>query len=471
MKKNPLQAVASLVTNMVRPNVPPAVGVTKEVPAKENGITYGSNTPRGHVSLRRLMDRLDHDVTGNMAVRFGADMATGAGYHLSGTNQDTDEGQAALDLVESYFFESNMSALLYRIAVDALATGNCFLTHKKKDGTLRAIDQSTVVNIEVDDDDDPTYYIIEKRPSMDVWQAGTHNTKRVPASEILHLAYQKGDGTPFGTGILNIMERRGLGYYDHAGRLHYKPSQFEQREMIEHVNSQLMWAAVPKHLVNLTNADDDVVANITKNIQDATPLQHIVTNTPTKIDSVSLQPNNKFEALLDYFRDEGVMGSMSPMLTLLQASQTSYAASAVSRDSMWPGIHALQSQIKRFIELKIIKPLLESNGYNWKLHKVSISFGSEQRVSIDTIKDVVDMTADPRFADKVDFEDILDMLRDEGIPLKPTIVDGESQTRHTGRQKRRHTAVMNNTVQNLKQKDERIMNDIHRALRKSNRGA
>ena len=123
------------------------------------------------------------------------------------------------------------------------------------------------------------------------------------------------------------------------------------------------------------------------------------------------------DSLLKNLYNSSVMGHMSPLPTLWQdMSNFAYNSAESALNSALPLISAMQQALKRYFELEVFKPLLERHGYDWKKHRVSIAFGPEDSMGIDDIGDIMEVLKGDQFKGRYDPEDILDMLRDVGVP-------------------------------------------------------
>ena len=396
---------------------------------------------RDHVPLRKLMSRLNRDRYYNMAVRSSVAYTTGAGYHLT-PSIDESGGSRALELIEHFADDQDLDALLIRIATDIWATGNAFLVFDHATESFIPIDQGTIINIETDDFDRPVTY----------WRQSNsgHVDKMPPYSDttpdgLIHMAFQAQG--PWGVGIGQVMERRGLGWKDSRGKYQHAPSDFESREMLDHVNALLIYGGLARFLVNIDAGQDETNATMGA-MSKLDALQHVVTNRKTDIKTIGLSPSRGTAELYNRIDQHAIVGTMNPLPKLWAANEFSYASSKSALSALYPIIDIAQRALKRFIEQKIFRPLLEAHGYDWHEHKVSIAFGSEQILSIDLVKDAAAILENPEYAGKYDPADIVEMLRDLGLPLTAPGNDPDAMMHAKARQKRmhaRHTTVDHGT--------------------------
>ena len=189
------------------------------------------------------------------------------------------------------------------------------------------------------------------------------------------------------------------------------------------VCSKLLYSGVPRWLATTKNKEsaDDLATQLGK----SDPLGHIVTTGETEVKEIALTPSNKFEGFLSHLENMSVLGMHSPLPTLWKSPQSfSYASSQTATETMLPSIDIFQAEMRRWVELKIFRPVLESHGYEWKKHKVSITFGREPTSPLD---DIVKIDRLRRGGVPVSKDSVAQMLVDAGyaVELEP---ETETQT-------------------------------------------
>lgn len=423
--------------------------------ASDPQIDYYRSYTGQDVSLLEIMRRLKTAPMFGMVVRVSADQTVGQGFTLT-AKSDAAKSQEALDLTGEFCDDINMDALLQECAIDLFACGNVFMEWGR-DGSLKKIPASEITQINVDSDGNPQSFRRQRN--------GVTGLQDVPAADIMHLAWQKLDVSPFGEGLGQMLCRPGYGYKDPNGNYVCRPPLFEIEEMVTDVTHKQLYAGLPRWIVNVGKsgkaAIDDVVARMKKQ----KPLDHIVTNSEVKAEEIALAPSNKMDSMYKHIYNTNVMAHMSPLPTLWQdMSNFAYNSAEAALQSALPLISAAQRALKRFVEREIFKPLLEKHGYEWHKHRVSISFGPEETLNIEDIQDLVSILKEPQFQGRYDPEDVLDLIRDAGIPLHyMTTQMRDSSLAHATRvRKKQHMASTRRRAAAPEDRDKLIRKHLRR---------
>ena len=394
-----------------------------------------------HVPLFLLVKYANRDMPLNLACRANTDLVCGAGFHLTGSNLEAQEGRDVLEIIEKFCEHNNFDKLLQRACYDMWVSGNTFLTWKEKDPhALRFIDQSNVVDIQTDMDGDPEYYYIFNRTDpQKAYSAGNVRAAKVHADQVIHWKFQAHESV-FGTGLAQINVRRGMGYVGADGGTYYKKSAVEEREMQCDVLNNIMYTGVPRYVINV-NGDEQVIADTHASMEKLKPTQAIVSGaTDLKVETISNAPSNKFDSIIKSNDNTAIMGTMSPYMRIWSSNDSfSYASSKTAMASLFPLIDAMSRELKHHVEL-LFKMIIEKHlpNIDWNLNKCSIHFGSEKTLSIDLITQGMAVLEHPAFDGKWQPEDVLESLRDAGFPVKPI---NSSDKREIMREKRMHARV------------------------------
>ena len=412
-------------------------GVTKATNSYRDdfygGFGSAHNNIPDHVPLYVLVKYANRDKPLALACRANTDLVCGAGYHLTGSNLDSKEGKDALEIIEAFCEHNHMDKLLQRACYDMWISGNTFMTWKQKDQhALRPIDQSNVVDIEVDSDGDPEYYHLYNRtqPNREYKSAMSGQVRKIPADQIIHWTFQKHE-SPFGTGLGQLNCRRGAGYTGADGQTYYRKSAVESREMEGDVCDQMLYGAQPRFAINL-EGDEEVVNDTYRQMENMKPNQHIVSTAKIKVDTISNAPSNKFDSILKKSDDGAIIGTMSPYARIWSSSDSfSYASSKTAMASLFPLIDAMARELKHSVEA-LFRQVLERTMPNidWKKNKVSIHFGSEKGIDLDRIAQAMEILESPIFDGMFNPESILEAMRNVGIPIDSAEVDKTQMQKH-----------------------------------------
>ena len=413
-------------------------GVTKADNTGRDGFYAGfgnaHNSIPDHIPLYVLVQYARSDKPLALACKANTDLVCGRSWYVTGSNLEEKEGQDALEIIEAFCEHNNFDSLLQRACYDMWISGNTFMAWKAKDQhALRPIDQSNVVDIEVDEDGDPVKYILYNRTQPNRQyrntMSGSGQIKEIPASDIIHWTFQKHE-SPFGEGLGQLNCRRGRGYTGSDGKTYYCKSAVESREMESDVLSNLLYSGVPRFLVNL-EGDEDVVNDTYNDMKDLKPNQHLVSTANMKVDTISNAPSNKFDSILKKSDDQAIIGTMSPYARIWSSSDSfSYASSKTAMSGLFPLIEAMGKSLKLQCE-ELFRVVLEKTMPNidWKKNKVSIHFGSEEGTSLDQLDQAISIMAAAGLVDMLDSESVLEAIRRIGVPIDSAHQSIESKAR------------------------------------------
>ena len=416
-------------------------------------VTTAGTGYHDDVQLYTLVRHFHHDIYFNLAVRLNADATVGHGYSFSG--QESGRGQQALDVVENFADENDFDAILQRIAIDGWISGNSFL--EWRDGMLKHVPQSCISYADLNMYGEITTYKVTRNGTV----------QDIPAKDILHFKFQCLDSSPFGTGLGQIMARRGIGYELHNGKRSRRPTQFEINEMKDDIIVKTLYAGMPRYLINVPKVDGEILKQVTGAMNKLDPLQHFVNNADITVDEMALNPSNKFADLFRSIESSTAVASMSPVSRLWQdLGFTSYASSQSAMESMLPQIDAFQRALKRFVEKQILTPLLTTNNFDPIKHKVTVTFGPEEGLTLDQIADIVSILKDTKLDGHWDPEDIIDLLRDVGVPLSYKNPDMGKSPRSIRRNMARQKAYKAQKFPSIPKTTEEMKEDILRKVRR-----
>ena len=372
-----------------------------------------------HVSMYTLTKWLKRDVNYNLSARTMASFAVGKGFYLTAANMEDATTSRAFAMIEEFADYNDLDTWLQTCALDAAAFGNSFTVWKDGPDSdmpmIKHLPAEEFTQITTDAYGDPLEYYRQRNMK----------SIRMPASDVLHFAWQKLDGSGWGEGMGQIMARKGYGFQNNRGETVYRPSHFKISEMLDKVSADAVYAGIPKHILSLQkDADPETVEKIRASLAKLDPNQHYVANREIKASEMALTPTGRFYDQYKRADNNAIMGVQNPISRLWASDQAfSYSSSQTMIDALFPNIHMLQRALKRFIEQMIFKPILEANAITWRDHAVRIIMGEEDLPDMDRISQGMEILSSPAMEGTFNPESILDKLRDIGFDVESLMAE------------------------------------------------
>lgn len=238
-----------------------------------------------------------------------------------------------------------------------------------------------------------------------------------------HFKMGEKNGSAFGEGIGQPMERKGLGYKASNGKQIRKPSNFDADEMISDVVIKMIYAGMPKYIISPKDKDTKLSSkaiNALKNAFNKTdPLKSVVTSEYVDIVDSALSTQSKHDTFIDKHEREFVIGMKSPFIPLIADPKSfSFASSQTALETALPIVKLFRTDYAEFIQDEIYKPLTIQDGKNPDKLIVEIKWVSIDTLNIDTIIKGDAIASRTEFADIVDPLDSIRMLNEIGMNYK-----------------------------------------------------
>jgi len=385
-------------------------GINPTVALSESTTTFGE-TP--DIPLSRIVQRYLVNSKFDYVLHLYTSYTVGRGF-TNVSETETPRALACLEMINE-FTKANKLQQLNQVAIyEAWASGNTFFnipgTGDDIDG-LYNIPLSSITAI--DRETDGT--VISYQQQL----GGTFAA--IPADQVAHFKITPKDGSAFGEMLGQPMERQGLGYKTSSGNTVRKASEFSIDEMTDDVSSKMFYSGQPKYVV--TPADKDAsltkpdVELITSKLTKTDPLKHFITNKRITIATTELSTQSKHDAYISRARENFIIGTKSAVIPLITALDFSYASSQTALETAIPLIILIQTEYTDFINNQIYRPLIIQAGKNPDKIKISIKFKTIDRLTIELITQSWNILQNPKFDGLYKPEDIVQSLRDVGMPL------------------------------------------------------
>jgi hypothetical protein len=380
-------------------------------------ITQGPLTNTvSEVPLRDIVKYYKSTLTFRLAIFTYVGRSVGFGfYNTAETTKPA--GKKALEIVNQFCEDWNLDEKNQIAARDGWMSGNFFWNRVAKQGRLidglYSLPLSSFVEIHRDDDGNPSQYI----------QQWGFISKSSPPENILHFRWMPIDEEPFGEGIGQALARTGIGYTTSNGKIVYRKSFFEIEEMLDDTVPEMVRAGLPRYFASFPGEDKAFVDHATARLNNLDPLQHFVVNSEGKVETVSLDTQNRQDSFIRYVGDKIITGTMSPLIRLWSSLDFTYASSKTAIEALDPSIDMYQRAHKRFIEKLIYRPLMLQNRIEPKEAEVRLNWGKEAKPTADELIKIWAILSHPQIIDKYNLNDLLDMVNDAGFHITPIMRD------------------------------------------------
>jgi len=429
-----------------------AHGASPTVAISESTSTFGE-TP--DIPLQRIVDRYLVNTKFDYVLQLYSAYSVARGF-TNVSETDTPRALACLELINDFTTRFGLQQLNQIAMYEAWASGNSFFNipgtgddidglYNIPLGSITAIDRET----------DGT--VISYQQQL----GGTFEA--IPADQVAHFKISPKNGSAFGEMLGQPMERQGLGYKTSGGNTVRKASEFSIDEMTDDVSSKMFYSGQPKYIV--TPADKDAsleksdVELITNKLTKTDPLKHFITNKRITIATTELSTQSKHDAYISRARENFIIGTKSAVIPLITALDFSYASSQTALETAIPLIIIMQSEYTSFINQQIYRPLIIQAGKNPDKIKISIKFKTIDRLTIDLITQSWNILQNPKFDGLYKPEDIVQAIRDVGMPLDE-ITPAQSATIKAIEQQNRIIRAIQEVIDNKKKAAEIASNAL-----------
>ena len=189
--------------------------------------------------------------------------------------------------------------------------------------------------------------------------------------------------------------------------------------MIDDVASKITYAGVPRWVVKGDKVPKETARAIHSALNKLDPLQHIVVNENVSVDTLALETAARFDPFLTKLDNQLVNGVMTPIPRLWSSLNFTYASSKEAIEAAMPLVRMYQRAHSEFVERELFAPVLIHEGRKPLTAAVDLEWGPRTEVNMEEIKAAWDILQDHRFTGLYDPADIVELLRDAGIPLTP----------------------------------------------------
>ena len=383
------------------------------------------------------------------------------GRHIAGTvgnnhyytinpedEHDADEAEAARKQLERIDYAMNLPALNRQIAADAWLSGNSITTKVGFAGKQvippKLLPLSSFVSFYLDENMQISKYrrsavslgsnvlhnmVMEMR-AMQTTQ-NVKNISEIDAADVLHFSRGHENGLPWGCGIGQPIMRSGIGYTMPDGSKSRAPPSAQQWEMVTDVLNKFLIAGLPRHIASYK--DPNTPAEAVDNLADWTarskPLTHYATSGDVDVKTIGLEIEQKYDAILDHISHSATSTLQDPTENMWTNSGLfSQASSKTIMESMLPHIIGYEYDHKRFVEMYILKPIIDHYYHDgaWERFGIELNWGIPVKPTMDeltqfvaawrqtpSLQDVVTPQAVMSMYQKAGFE--VDVLSDDEI--------------------------------------------------------
>lgn len=426
-------------------------GVVPTVAITESTSSFGETSD---IPLSRIVQRFKTNIKFDYVLWLYSAYTVGKGFTNVSETQ-TPRALACLEIINKFTATNKLQKLNETAMYEAWACGNTFFNTPGEgddiDG-LVYVPLSSIIAINRESNGTVISYQQQLGGSFEI----------VPANQIAHFKIGEKDGDAFGEMLGQPMERQGLGYRTSNGTTVRKASEFNIDEMTDDVSSKMFYSGQPKYVV--TPKDKEAVFNqktaetIKNELTKTDPLKHFITNQRIEVATTELSTQSKHDAYISRARENFIIATKSAVIPLITALDFSYASSQTALETAIPLIILMQSQYTEFINQQIYRPLIIQAGKNPDKIKISIKFKTIDKLTIDLIVKSWGILQDPRFDGMFKKEDIVQSLRDVGMPLDE-ITPAQSATLKAIEQQNRIIAAIQEVIDKPKKAAEIAENE------------
>lgn len=425
-------------------------------------IMVDTNSSYGETSdipLDRIVQRYLHSTKFDYVLQLYAAYSVGRGY-TNVVNTETPRAKACLDMINDFTTTYKLQELNQLAMYEAWATGNSFFDIPGSENHIDALYNIPVGSITA----------INREPNgmvIDYQQQLGGQWKTLLAENVVHLKINPKNGSAFGEMLGQPMERQGLGYRTSNGTKTRKPSEFDIDEMTDDVSAKMFFSGQPKYVVTPKDKDSiitpDDIKVLTTAFKKTDPLKHLVTNKRIEVATTELSTQSKHGDYIQRARENYIIATKSAVIALIASMDFSYASSQTALETAIPLIIIMQSDYANLINQEIYRPLTIQSGKDPKKIKVEITWKTIDRLSIELIKTSYEILKDPMFDGLWNPEDLVQGLRDVGVPLeKPTITEQKMI-----KDKTKENQIIR-AIQEVIDKPEKAAETAHKAQYKTN---
>ncbi len=373
------------------------------------------------ISLDRIVSRYLTNSKFDYVLQLYAAYSVGRGY-INTVNTETPRAKACLEMINEFTTKYNLQELNFTAMYEAWASGNTFFDIPGDGNHIDAlynIPLSSIISINRESNGT----VIDYQQQL----GGQYRTLLV--ENVAHLKINPKNGSAFGEMLGQPMERKGQGYKAPNGTTNLvKASLFDIDEMTDDVSSKMYFAGQPNYVVTPKDKDAIVTPKDIKSLlaifKKRVPLQHILTNKRIDVQTTELSTQSKHGDYIQRARENFIIATKSAVIPLIATMDFSYASSQTALETAIPLIIIMQSQYSNLINQQIYRPLTIQEGKDPNKIQVQITWKTIDRLSIELLTQSYNILKDPKFDGLWNPEDIVQGMRDLGVPLQlPSITE------------------------------------------------
>ncbi len=337
------------------------------------------------ISFSTLLNNYLSDTEIAMGIDFLAEAIVGPGFYI------TSDDDKAKEIVEEFCSEVNLDNLNLMIAKEVIAFGNSFIEKIEPDDliNLKHIPISTIWKVKRDEFGKVENYeqliggkIVELEPDR-----------------IIHFKFNAMNNSPFGYGLLHQLSAKKkyvMRLSDGTVKERMIPSLLELKWLMEDDMRKILHRYVPRHVYEFEGASEDFVSNQANVIKSLEPEQDFVfggKGIKLSIHEVSIDPRARFEAFIEHFDNQRLIGLQTPVFKLFTTPGFTEASAKEATRMAERKVLAIQRFLKRLIEREIFRPLVEQAGLDWNTVNLRLKWGLPERpeVRLEDIQRFVDL--------------------------------------------------------------------------------
>lgn len=407
-------AVASFIHNPTHPGAPHGSTPTNPINASYTELFSWGNYPE--ITMKTIAQYRETDMKFQLAVVVNTAYAVGSGYHLT-CDMDSHLGKKALKIAEDFCKQINLDELNQLIGLDVWASGNAFLEPVYENDRLvdvKMLPMTSIIRIGRDEHGTPTKYVQQwDGPQIDL-----------DPSVILHFRWLPRDADAWGCGLGQPLAKPGVGYRTSSGKTVRRAPWFVVSEMLTDVAAKMTYAGLPRYDVTVETQDPEQVAKLASQYNNSDPLQHLIHSYESKVQTIGLETQSKFDSFIRKLDDDLLAGTLTPISRMWSSLNFTYASAESAIKAYLPLIDMYQRAHKRFVEEYILMPLLmaEFEDEQQVLEaNIELVWGLREKLTIEQVSTVANILEKPQFKGLYEPSDVIDMLRDAGANL--TAVD------------------------------------------------
>lgn len=372
------------------------------------------------ISLDRIVSRYLTNSKFDYVLQLYAAYSVGRGY-INIVNTETPRAKACLEMINEFTTKYNLQDLNFTAMYEAWASGNTFFDTPGEGHHIDALYNISLASIvSINRESDGT--VIDYQQQL----GGAWRT--LLAENVVHLKINPKNGSAFGEMIGQPMERKGQGYKSSNGTNIFKPSLFDIDEMTDDVSAKMFYSGQPRYVVTPKDKDaivtEDDIKALTPAFSKLDALRHLLTNKRIEVQTTELSTQSKHGDYIQRARENFIIATKSAVIPLIATMDFSYASSQTALETAIPLIIIMQSQYTNLINQQIYRPLTIQEGKDPKKIQVEITFKTIDRLSIELLTASYNILKDPRFDGLWKPEDIVQGMRDVGVPLSiPSITE------------------------------------------------